>query len=228
MPITLAFDVYGTLVDTNGVTIALEKHVGNSAPAFSRLWREKQLEYSFRRALMQNYAKFSVCIREALDFTCSSFDLTLNPGDRQALIATYETLPAFDDTEEGLACATENGFRLFAFSNGSADVVERLLGNAGIGGYFVDIVSVDDIKSFKPDPAVYGHFLRSSRSLAATAWLVSGNPFDVMGAISFGMRAAWVRRSPEALFDPWGIEPTLTAMNLVDLAERISTYHENL
>jgi 2-haloacid dehalogenase len=41
-----------------------------------------------------------------------------------------------------------------------------------------------------------------------------------MGA---GMRAAWVRRSPEALFDPWGSEPTLTVRSLTELADRIQS-----
>ncbi|MHB1621242.1 MAG: hypothetical protein ACYCTY_14915 [Sulfuricella sp.] len=49
MAIALAFDVYGTLIDTHGVIVALEKHVGNKASEFSRTWREKQLEYSFLR-----------------------------------------------------------------------------------------------------------------------------------------------------------------------------------
>src|SRR5450631_370071 len=65
MAITLAFDVYGTLIDTQGVIVALEKHLGTSAPGFSRMWREKQLEYSFRRGLMQNYENFAECTRNA-------------------------------------------------------------------------------------------------------------------------------------------------------------------
>jgi len=43
----------------------------------------------------------------------------------------------------------------------------------------------------------------------------------VIGALSSGMRAAWVKRSPDALFDPWGIEPTLTVNSLLNLAEQI-------
>ncbi|RMF46291.1 MAG: haloacid dehalogenase type II, partial [Deltaproteobacteria bacterium] len=50
---TLAFDVYGTLIDTHGVLTALEKLVGDKALAFSNSWRDKQLEYSFRKGLMQ-------------------------------------------------------------------------------------------------------------------------------------------------------------------------------
>ena len=67
MALTLAFDVYATLIDTHGVIVALEKHVGAKAHDFSRTWREKQLEYSFRRGLMQNYENFAVCTSNALD-----------------------------------------------------------------------------------------------------------------------------------------------------------------
>lgn len=44
----------------------------------------------------------------------------------------YKVLPAFDDVTEGLARAKKSGFRMFAFSNGSADAVETLLKHAGI------------------------------------------------------------------------------------------------
>jgi 2-haloacid dehalogenase len=88
------------------------------------------------------------------------------------------------------------------------------------------VVSVDEIKSFKPNPAVYSHFLRRSGSTGNEAWMISSNPFDVIGAVSAGMRAAWVRRSAEMIYDPWGIEPTLTVPGLEELAEQISSYRE--
>jgi 2-haloacid dehalogenase len=224
MTITLAFDVYGTLIDTHGVVVALEKHVGARAPEFSRIWREKQLEYSFRRGLMQNYENFAVCTRNALDYTAAYFGVPLTQDHKEALLELYRVLPAFADVEEGLARAKNAGFRLFAFSNGSADAVETLLRHAGIRDCFLGVVSVDEMKSFKPNPGVYGHFLRRAGAVGADAWLVSSNPFDVIGAISAGMRAAWVKRSPDALFDPWGIEPTLTVNGLVDLAELIALH----
>jgi 2-haloacid dehalogenase len=223
MSITLAFDVYGTLIDTHGVIVALEKHVGNKAPEFSSTWREKQLEYSFRRGLMQNYENFALCTRNALDYTNSYYKASLSQKDKEELLDAYKVLPAFEDVKEGLARAKKSGFRMFAFSNGSAEAVETLLKKAGIRDYFIDVVSVDEIKSYKPNPGVYSHFLRRADALGANAWLVSSNPFDVIGAISSGMRAAWVKRSPDALFDPWGIEPTLTVSSLLNLAEQIDT-----
>lgn len=219
---TLAFDVYGTLIDTHGVTLTLEKMVGEQAAEFSRRWRDKQLEYSFRRGLMQHYASFATCTRDALEFTSATLGLPLSAEQQQTLLDAYRVLPAFDDVDSGLRKARDAGFRLFAFSNGAAEAVEQLLDNAGIRDYFEGVVSCDELKSFKPNPGVYAHFLRRAATPGAAAWLVSSNPFDVIGAISAGMRAAWVQRSPEAIFDPWGIAPSLTVDSLARLADAIA------
>jgi len=222
MSITLAFDVYGTLIDTHGVVAALQEMVGNKAEKFSRTWRDKQLEYSFRRGLMQNYENFAVCTSDALDYTCTYYKAPLTKEQKNELLGMYRALPAFKDVKEGLARLQAANFRIYAFSNGSADAVEALLTKAGIRDFFLGVVSVDDLKSFKPNPAVYSHFLRRSGASGSSAWLISSNPFDVIGAISAGMKAAWVQRSREAFFDPWGIEPTITVRSLSDLVEQIA------
>jgi 2-haloacid dehalogenase len=148
-------------------------------------------------------------------------NVSFSERDKEEVMAAYRTLPAFDDVAEGLARAKQSGYRMFAFSNGSADAVEALLKNAGIRDYFIGVVSTDEMKSYKPNPGVYSHFLRRAGALGSDAWLVSSNPFDVIGAVSSGMRAAWVKRSPEAVFDPWGIEPTITVTNLSSLSEQV-------
>lgn len=224
MSVTLAFDVYGTLIDTQGVVSKLRETVGDQAETFSRIWRDKQLEYSFRRGLMRNYENFAVCTRNALDYTARFLGISLAEQQREELLAVYRVLPAFDDVQRGLSKLQANGFRLYAFSNGCADAVETLLETAGIRSFFLGVVSVDDLRSYKPDPAVYSHFLRKSGASGVDAWLISSNPFDVIGAVSSGMKAVWVQRSPQAVFDPWGIEPTLTVNSLDELSERISNY----
>lgn len=221
MAVTLAFDVYGTLIDTHGVVAKLGETVGERATAFSSAWRDKQLEYSFRRGLMQNYANFAVCTRDALDHTCARFGVEFTPAQKQALLDIYRELPAFDDVPDALSKLSARGCRLYAFSNGSEEAVETLLTAAGIRDRFLGVVSCDDLRTFKPNPAVYAYFLRKAQATANEAWLVSGNPFDVIGAISAGMRGAWVRRSADAVFDPWGIEPTITVAGLAELADRI-------
>ncbi|WED29499.1 haloacid dehalogenase type II [Vibrio sp. DW001] len=214
MPTTLAFDVYGTLIDTHGITSILEKFMGNKADAFSHTWRNKQLEYSFRRGLMQSYQNFAVCTANALDYSCQFHRIELTTEQKKTLLESYKTLPCFDDVITALKQLNQAGFRLFAFSNGSQIAVNQLLESAGISELFNGVVSCDDVQSFKPNPAVYAHFLRESETKYNEAWLISSNPFDVIGAISVGMQATWVKRSEEAIFDPWGIEPTATVSNL--------------
>ena len=221
MTITIGFDVYGTLIDTAGVTEALKQFVGERAVDFSNRWREKQLEYSFRRALMQNYVHFGLCTRQALDHTCAVMGVEIPEDDKLALLAGYKLLPPFPDVAEALVVLKSRGFRLFAFSNGKPEDVASLLENSSISSYFVDVVSTDEIKSFTPNPAVYAHFLRRTGSTGKEAWLISGNPFDVIGALSAGMRAAWVKRSPQAVFDPWEFEPTVTIETISELADSI-------
>ena len=223
MKTVLAFDVYGTLIDTAGVVSELRKTVGDRAPEFSQVWRDKQLEYSFRRALMQRYEDFSVCIRESLDFTCAYLRLPLTQKDKGALLSAYGVLPLFGDVDESLAELAAAQIDMFAFSNGSHAAVDQLLRTAGIADRFVDIVSVEEVQTFKPNPAVYHHFLKRAEVDGKNAWLISGNPFDVIGAVSAGMQAAWVRRSTDATFDTWGIEPTITVASLAELKAAITS-----
>jgi 2-haloacid dehalogenase len=222
MSVTLAFDVYGTLIDTQGVVSKLQELVGDKAASFSQTWRDKQLEYTFRRGLMQNYQDFSVCTSNALDYTCSFYKEHLSKQQRIVLLDVYRTLPAFNDVQQGLTQLKKAGYRLYAFSNGSADAVETLLVAAGIRKLFLGVISTNDIQSFKPNPAVYRHFLKESNTSANQAWLVSSNSFDVIGAISAGMNAAWVQRSQGAIFDPWGIDPTITVASLLELNEKLA------
>ena len=218
MTTTLAFDIYGTLIDTQGISQKLYDIIGNQATEFAQRWREKQLEYSFRRGLMRRYENFATCTAQALDYTDQAFGTKMSIADKQALMDAYKVLPAFDDVTQSLALAKKEGFRLFAFSNGNENAVEQLLQNAGIRQFFEGVISVDSLQTFKPNPDVYQYFLHSTNSQPENSWLVSSNPFDIIGAISAGMKAAWLQRNSDVLFDPWEITPTLTLKTLPQLS----------
>ena len=222
MPTVLAFDVYGTLIDTHGVVVKLQEFIGDTAEEFSRVWREKQLEYSFRRGLMRTYENFGVCTSQALDYANDSLDAGLSEHQKAALLTEYRSLPAFNDVQESLMRLKADGHSLYAFSNGTADAIETLLLAAGIRDLFDGVVSVDDCQTFKPNPDVYEHLLNTTATSARETWLISSNPFDVIGAISSGLRGVWVRRFAESTFDPWGIEPTITISSLRALGDQIS------
>ena len=94
-----------------------------------------------------------------------------------------------------------------------------LLDNAGVLARFSKIVSVDSIRTFKPDPAVYEYLVAELRRTKRMVWLISSNPFDVIGAKACGLRTAWVQRDPKRVFDPWEFEPDLVVHGLAELPE---------
>jgi 2-haloacid dehalogenase len=222
MSIALAFDIYGTLIDPHGVVDELARHVGERAQEFSGIWRDKQLEYTFRRGLMGRYENFVVCTRQALDYTDSLLQTGLDESAKTALMQVYRMLPAYADVPASLQALADDGLRMFAFSNGVADAVSGLLEHARINQYFEGVVSVDTLKTFKPDPEVYRHFIDVAATDAQNCWLVSSNGFDVIGAVSAGMKAAWLQRSEAVVFDPWDIDATLVVNSLSELPAKIN------
>jgi len=123
---TLAFDVYGTLINTDAVVSRLREWIGSQADVFSQTWRSKQLEYSFRRGLMRRYETFAVCTRQALDYCCVEYDVSFSAEQKDVLLQSYRGLPAFADVEESLVALKAEGHRLFAFSNAAAEAVEEV------------------------------------------------------------------------------------------------------
>ena len=219
---TIAFDVYGTLIDPLGISAKLAEFVGDRAGEAAQLWRDKQIEYLFRRGLMRDYRDFPTCTRQAFNFTCQRLRLEVADDDRETLLAQYRELPAYADVLDSLREIRARGCRMYAFSNGAPADLAALLSHVGLGELLDGIVSVHDVQSFKPDPRVYRHFLESAGAEAEHTWLVSGNPFDVIGAHACGWQTAWLQRDPEAVFDPWGIEPTINIRELRELCAALS------
>lgn len=217
---TIAFNVYGTLVDPAQLHTQLHAMVGDQAAAFYETWRAKGLEYAFRRAIMGAFQPFPVCSAEALAYACQRHKLRLSRGQRAALLSGYKALPVYPDVAPNLRRLRAEGQRLFVFSGGSKDDLEELLDRAGLRALFDGVISVEPMHTFKPSPRVYEYLLLEANAEADEVWMVSSRPFDVIGALSFGLYGAWLQRDPEQLFDPLGYIPTRTVSSLNDLCLR--------
>ena len=222
MPGAIGFDIYGTLVDPLEMNEHLRPVVGEKlADRFSELWRNKQIEYTFRRALMRRYEDFGICTRQALVHTATVLCVDLTDEVQERLVEKYQSLRPFPDVIPGIEALKSKGHTLVAFSNGVEATARTLLDRAGVMEHLHDVISVDDVKTFKPDPEVYHYLAHRLGTELSEIWLVSSNPFDVIGAKAVGLAAAWIRRKPDAQFDPWGIEPDLVVPDLEALAERL-------
>ena len=182
--------------------------IGESGSVLASAWRDKQIEYLFRRGLGRDYVSFASCTRQALGYTCQSTGNDLASRHRDALMACYTLPPADPGAPVALERLKEAGFSSYAFSNGDPEDLATLFRNAGLESLLNGIVSVQSVRCFKPDPDVYAHFCAVAESEPENAWLISGNPFDVIGASNCGWRTTWIRRNPAQLFDPWGCRPT--------------------
>jgi 2-haloacid dehalogenase len=169
-----------------------------------------------KRQVLQNSRKTRIW--ESLLYTEKALGVILAEESRKMLMDRYKNLPPFPNAAPGLASIKRGGHFLAAFSNGEAEAVQCVLENAELLSLLDDIVSADEVKTFKPDPAIYAHVVRRLGQNANTTWMVSSNPFDVIGAKTAGLRTAWVKRDPKAVFDPWGVEPDLVLSGLDQLA----------
>ncbi len=212
----LAFDVYGTLVDPMGMAELLAPDAGEAAESVSSQWREKQLEFSFRKGLMRMYEDFGACTRQALRYAMASHGLELSQGREDELMGDYLSLPAFDDSLPALK-SLEGDYLMYAFSNGTYPALEKVLGHNDLLAMFDGLVSVDDIKSFKPDPAVYAYARRATGAMDQPLCLVSSNAWDVIGARAAGLMAIWVQRDAGKVFEDWGIQPNAVVRSLSEL-----------
>lgn len=217
----LAFDVYGTLIDPFHMEEHLRAAFGEKAKEASELWRSKQIEYSFRRALMRRYRNFDECTAQALGFTSAQLGISLSDEAREKLLSKYQQLPPYPDVASALHKLASQEFEIVACSNGTENAVRRSLDHAGVLMRFSKVVTVDPIRTFKPDPAVYEYLAAELRTPKERVWLISSNPFDVIGAKGCGLRTAWVQRDPKRVFDPWEFEPDLVVHGLAELPGKL-------
>jgi 2-haloacid dehalogenase len=218
----LCFDMYGTLCDTSTVTAALGDHL-DIADGFVAdvvaLWRRTQLRYAQQVALMEEYRPFWEVTEQALDYALSFYDLNPDEQAREEVVAAYNELDPYPDAAEALANFGDS-HTVVVLSNGNPEMLDTLAANAGLAGHLDDIVSAHEVRTFKPDPAVYRNAAdRLDRELGECR-LVSSNPWDVAGAASAGMTTAWVNRSREPAEEVGG-EADLTVESLAALAETL-------
>src|SRR4051794_14396661 len=110
MPEAIGFDIYGTLVAPLEMNEHLRPVVGEElADRFSELWRQKQIEYTFRRALMRRYEDFGICTRQSLAHAANVLGVEISGEDREKLIEEYQNLWPFPDVIPGIEGLNERG-----------------------------------------------------------------------------------------------------------------------
>jgi 2-haloacid dehalogenase len=220
-PEALAFDMYGTLVDPIRIWTALEDSTGPDARRIAEIWRQKQLEYSFRLTVMERYEDFEWVTRRALDHALAVVGRELSDIQKAELLARYDDLETFPDVLPGLGCLRQARRQMVVSSNGSPRMLTAIMRAARLEPFFDGFVSVDEVRAFKPSPRVYRRVTERLGRPPAEVRLVSSNPFDVVGAEAAGLKAAWINRGGP--FDWLGPPPDVVVASLAELADVLDT-----
>ncbi len=206
------FDAYGTLFDVHSAVGRLRPQIGAKADALSQLWRTKQLEYTWLRALMGRHADFWQVTGDALDYALAR--LGVDPQVREPLMQAYLALDAYSEVPQMLARLRQGGLKTAILSNGEPQMLSAAVRSAGLEQLLDAVLSVEEVGIFKPHPKVYQLAVDHLGVAAGEIAFQSSNAWDINGAACFGLRPVWVNRfsaPPERL-------PGAAEHELADLA----------
>lgn len=187
------FDAYGTLFDYASAAARCRDVLGDRGDALTALWRDKQIQYTWLRAVQGRHADFWQVTADALDFTLEALRL----GDaalHARLMDLYLRLDTFPEVPEVLRRLKAAGRKTAILSNGTPAMLDSVVKNAGIGGLLDAVLSVEEAGVFKPHPRVYQLAVDRLGIAADAISFQSSNAWDAWAASAFGMRVVWCNR----------------------------------
>jgi 2-haloacid dehalogenase len=223
---TCIFDAYGTLFDVAAAARRAASEPGRDA--FSAVWvkvatdwRLKQLQYTWLRAIMDAHTDFWEVTQNGLDYALEASGLSSDTELRERLLTLYWELEAYPEVPQMLTALKTAGLQTGILSNGSPDMLNGAVRSAGLSAVLDDVLSVEDVGIFKPDPSVYQMVCDRFSCKPNQVLFVSSNGWDASGATKFGFQTVWVNRSGEPQDRlPWVPKNTLNTLhNIPDIAK---------
>jgi len=218
---TVAFDVFGTLVDPMSHADALRPHT-DRPERLAASWRTHQLEISWLLSLAEDYQDWGSVTAYALDVALAEAEVALTGSQRDAALARAASPDLFEEVNGALSRLREAGMDLWVFSNGSRAGLDRILAQHQLEDYFSGVVSCEEVGVYKPAPATYRRAADRIGRPLDQVWLVSGNPFDCAGGSLAGMRVVKVERTPSITY-PFAQAPDRVVTTLDDLPTALAT-----
>ncbi len=215
---SIIFDAYGTLFDVHSVVEKCEEFFPGKGRQISEIWRQKQLEYTWLRSLMGRYEDFWSVTNDSLVFALKSLQLDSDEEIRMSLLNQYLQLNPYPEVPDALE---ELKIRNLAIlSNGSPDMLNTLVENAGLSHLFTAVISVDQLKIYKPFMGVYQLGVAQLGVNREDTLFITSNPWDASGAKTFGFQVAWINRFNNQ-FDELGVQPDIIIKSLDELKAKI-------
>jgi 2-haloacid dehalogenase len=219
----IVFDAYGTIFDVSSTNDVCERQYPGNGERIAQLWRQKQLQYSWLRALMDQYVDFMHVTKDALKFVLADNQLSYDENAIERLASSYATLNPYPDVADGLRSLKQLVGRLAILTNGSEDSIKQLVEHSGLATMFELLLSAEKVRTYKPNPRVYELATKELGIKEKKKILfVSGNSWDVLGAKSYGFLTVWINRSGQRESENLGMIPDFKVGSLNEIRNLLS------
>lgn len=192
-PRVVAFDALGTLVDLEPLRGALgevELPESDLEP-----WLARTLREGFASEEAGRFVPFAEVAASTLESLRAERGLPPAPAAAKKLVERMRTLPLFADVAPSLARLHEAGIRVAVVTNGSQGASRAVLARGGVSEVVDAIVSIEDVRRWRPAPAVYEEIARATGVAPGDVLYVGDHAADLEGARRAGVETARVSRS---------------------------------
>mgnify|MGYP001198680994 CR=1 FL=1 len=214
----IIFDAYGTLFDVNSAAEKCKDKIGDKWENFANYWRTTQLEYTWLRSLMKRHKDFWQVTEDSLEKSMKVFKI--DSSMRNELLNLYKILSPFSEVPEVLKNLKKKNYKLAILSNGTPSLLNELVKSNDLENVFDDILSIEEVKIYKPDSKVYDIPVKKYKIQKNEIVFLSANTWDVSGAGNYGYNSVWINRSNN-IFDNLDYKPNHKIKSLVQLLEII-------
>jgi 2-haloacid dehalogenase len=214
----LVFDVNETLLDLQPLDAHFAGIFGDAGKR--KEWFAQLLQLAFTATLTGVYRDFTGLARSALHMTAAKAGAVAGEEQVDALLKEMTQLPPHADVPDALQTLHEAGFRMATLTQSAPETHDAQMRNANLAKYFERLLSVDECKRYKPDPAPY-HMAASAMGCNPPAMrMIAAHGWDLQGAMAAGCKAAFVARSGSTL-DPAADPPEIGGADLGEVAVEI-------
>ena len=187
------FDAYGTLLDVDSACRKMMNNLGVDWENLSRIWRQKQLEYSWIRNSMDSYVDFWEITKHALNYAMKVNGIG-NEKIKKNLLKFYSRPEIFKDALKFLENLQKRKIDTCILTNGNKEMIDKAIENSKLKYLIKKIYSVETCKKFKPSKEVYKLVLDGYNLEKKNFTFFSSNCWDIHGASNFGYRTVWINR----------------------------------
>ena len=212
----VVFDAYGTLFDVNSAAEKCKDKIGSKWEAFANFWRTTQLEYTWLRSLMNRHKNFWAITEDSLDKSMRVF--SINKNMKNELLNLYKILSPYPEVRGVLEDLKKKNFKLAILSNGTPNLLNKLVESNKLNDLFDDLFSIEEVKIYKPDPKVYEIPIKKYKIKPDEITFLSANTWDVSGGGNYGYNSIWVNRN-NSVFDILDFQPKNEINNLTQLLD---------